>query len=147
MLSSLTIPNYLYRIAYIIIHNLSRILVYQRLARQAAREAEEARVKEEAFKAAEMARKEAFKKKTAMFTQKPTPTVEEVVSKVKQEEQKRKFNRKLNRILKDDPSENPLAVEYSLKNGMDLPNHKALGASDESDWELIEQEGVPPYYW
>jgi hypothetical protein len=117
------------------------------LARQAAREAEELRLKQEAAKAAELAKKEAFRKKTAMFSQKPAPTVEEVVSKVKQEEQKRKFNRKLNRLLKEDPDENPLAMEYSLKNGISLPNSKAMGTSDESDWELIEQEGVPPYYW
>jgi hypothetical protein len=81
-----------------------------------------------------------------MFTQKKGPSDEEVIEQIKKEEGKRKITRTLNRLLREDPNENPLALEFSLKNGATLPHHND-NASHDDDWELVEEDGVASYYW
>lgn len=93
----------------------ARELEELRKAREAARlQAEEERKIEEE-KQAVLAKKNAFMSRAAAFQQKKGPSDDEVRQQVKKNSQKKNFGNKLNRLLKEDPTKNPLAMELGLR--------------------------------
>lgn len=99
---------------------------------------EERRIEEE--KQAVQAKKNAFLSRAAAFQQKKTASDEEVRNQVKQNSQKRNFGRKLNRLLKDDPNQNPLALELGLRGR--AGNETRYGDEDYYDEDNEEADGI-----
>eukprot|EP01040_Poterioochromonas_malhamensis_P002733 gene2733-2910_t len=116
-----------------------------RRAREAARlQAEEERKIEEE-KQKERDKKQAFLNRAAAFQQKKGPSDDEVRQQVTKNSQKQNLSRKLNRLLKEEPGHNPLALELNLKGK--ASNSKGEYVGNASDWEYVEDPGQRPYYW
>lgn len=87
-----------------------------------------------------------------MFTQKKGPTDEEIKASISKESSKRRFAKELTKTMNHEPGANPFAAEMHLRAKHNM--HGGAGNDEEHshehvscDWELVPQEGGPPYYW
>lgn len=49
--------------------------------------------------------------------------------------------------MKEEPEKNRLALELNLKRGIVDDNTSSDKIDSQSDWKLIEEDGITPYYW
>lgn len=131
----------------------ARELEELRRIREAQRiEAEEENKKQEALQQKQK-RRNSFLARAAAFQPKPTKTDEEIKQTVQKASKERKFKRQLNKALESNPDQNTVALELGLKNKIihgfvpDAPEYDPMNTYIDKNWEIVHQEGGPPYYW
>jgi hypothetical protein len=87
-----------------------------------------------------------------MFQQKKGPTDEEIKASISKASSQRRFQKVLNKALANEPSKNSFATELQLKSKFNMSggaSNDDVQGRDQTTviWEVVYQEGGPPYYW